>query len=185
MKKPWYNKNRNTEQKEIFMKIRQARIDDLAAIMEVYAYARGFMKKNGNPSQWKDMYPSMTLIESDIAKKECFVGVDTDGSIRCVFAFIIGNDSTYDYIEDGQWLNEDTYGTIHRIASDGIIKDVFSQCVDFCNERIDNIRIDTHRDNKIMQHQIMKNGFENCGIIYVEDGSERIAYHRIQSKKVI
>jgi hypothetical protein len=167
------------------MNIRQAKMSDLAAIMELYAYARDFMKENGNPSQWKDLYPSKALIESDIKKKECFVGVDLNGSIRCVFAFIIGSDSTYDYIEDGQWLNEDLYGTIHRIASDGIIKDVFSQCINFCSERIDNIRIDTHRDNKIMQHQIMKNGFEKCGIIYVEDGSERIAYHLTMSKKVI
>ncbi len=45
MKKPWYNKNRNTEQKEIFMKIRQARIDDLAAIMEVYAMQEIHEKK--------------------------------------------------------------------------------------------------------------------------------------------
>jgi RimJ/RimL family protein N-acetyltransferase len=44
--------------------------------------------------------------------------------------------------------------------------------------QIPNIRIDTHRDNAIMQHLLEKNGFVKCGIIYVEDGSPRIAYQK-------
>ncbi len=43
-----------------------------------------------------------------------------------------------------------------------------------------NFRIDTHNDNKIMQHVIEKNGFIRCGIIYVKDGSPRIAYEKIE-----
>lgn len=33
---------------------------------------------------------------------------------------------------------------------------------------------------QIMQHLICKNGFQKCGIIYVEDGSPRIAYEKIE-----
>lgn len=44
--------------------------------------------------------------------------------------------------------------------------------------QIDSIRIDTHRDNKPMQHLLNKNGFRYCGIIYLEDGDERLAYQR-------
>lgn len=40
------------------------------------------------------------------------------------------------------------------------------------------MRIDTHENNKVMQHLIKKNGFQECGIIYVEDGSPRIAYEK-------
>jgi len=36
-----------------------------------------------------------------------------------------------------------------------------------------NIRIDTHRDNRIMQHVISKYGFTYCGIIYLANGDER------------
>lgn len=39
-----------------------------------------------------------------------------------------------------------------------------------------NIRIDTHADNKTMQHLIEADGFTRCGIIYIADGTPRIAY---------
>lgn len=32
-----------------------------------------------------------------------------------------------------------------------------------------------------MQHLILKNGFEQCGIIHIADGSERIAYEKVVS----
>lgn len=35
-----------------------------------------------------------------------------------------------------------------------------------------------HKDNKITRHLIEKNGFAKCGIIYVADGSPRIAYEK-------
>lgn len=96
--------------------------------------------------------------------------------VHGVFAFIIGPDPTYTYIEDGVWLNDDVYGTIHRIAGDGVAKGVFKKCLDFCKSQIDNLRIDTHHNNLTMQHLVEKNGFEKCGIVYMEDGSPRIAY---------
>ena len=45
-----------------------------------------------------------------------------------------------------------------------------------CFERWPNLRVDTHRDNKVMQHILTKYGFQRCGIIYVKNGTERIAY---------
>jgi len=36
--------------------------------------------------------------------------------------------------------------------------------------------MDTHADNKPMQHLAEKHGFTRCGIIYTGDGSPRIAY---------
>ncbi len=158
------------------MQIRLAKYEDIETIMEIYAYARGIMQQTKNPTQWKDNYPSKQLIESDIENQYCYVGVDDAKKLRFVFAFICDVDPTYGYIEEGQWLNDEPYGTIHRIASDGQVKGVFNQCVEFCREQKDNIRIDTHADNKIMQHQIQKNGFVKCGIIYVEDKSPRLAY---------
>ena len=97
-------------------------------------------------------------------------------------AFIIGEDSTYLRIEDGKWLNENPYGTIHRIASDGAVKGLFSACIDFCKSQMEDLRIDTHADNKTMQHLILKNGFQKCGIIYLTNGSPRIAYQYGEEK---
>jgi len=44
----------------------------------------------------------------------------------------------------------------------------------------DNIRIDTHKDNHIMQHNLAKYGFQYCGIIYIASGAERLAYQRLR-----
>ena len=43
-----------------------------------------------------------------------------------------------------------------------------------------NIRIDTHRNNRIMQHCIDRYGFTCCGIICLESGDERLAYQLIR-----
>jgi RimJ/RimL family protein N-acetyltransferase len=50
--------------------------------------------------------------------------------------------------------------------------------MDFCFAHDSNIRIDTHRDNQIMQHVILKQGFTYCGIIYLLSGDERLAYQK-------
>ena len=39
-------------------------------------------------------------------------------------------------------------------------------------------KIDTHRDNKVMQNLLKKNGFSYCGIICLNDCSERLAYQK-------
>jgi RimJ/RimL family protein N-acetyltransferase len=65
------------------------------------------------------------------------------------------------------------------LASDGSKNGFFVRCVDFCRGRIDHLRIDTHRDNVVMQHLIDKNGFQRCGIIYLANGDPRIAYELI------
>ena len=59
---------------------------------------------------------------------------------------------------------------------------IFSSIMNFCLSHDTNIRIDTHRDNKIMQHNILKHGFTYCGIIYLLSGDERLAYQKIVSR---
>ena len=40
------------------------------------------------------------------------------------------------------------------------------------------LRGDTHRDNKIMQRVMEKNGLSYRGVIYLEDGGERLAFEK-------
>ena len=155
--------------------IHPARLSDLPAIEEIYAIARDYMQKSGNPHQWVNGYPRRELLESDIAKNQLFV-YESEGVIRGSFVFMTSPDPTYAYIE-GQWPNQKPYGTIHRIASDGQEKGVFTHCFRFALENADEIRIDTHHDNKTMQHVVEKHGFKRCGVIYLENGDPRIAYH--------
>lgn len=160
------------------MTIRKTTPADFRQIQKIYAYARIQMRKNGNPSQWGDRSPSNETVWDDIQKGQSYVIEETD-RICGVFAFIIGNDPTYQVIEQGRWLNEAPYGTIHRLAAGQGAKGIFDACLSYCTAQIPNIRIDTHTDNRIMRHLLHKRNFQECGIIYVKDGSPRIAYQKV------
>jgi len=160
------------------MVVRLCREGDFYSVMKIYENARSFMRKNGNPDQWGNSYPSDDLIRNDINNKKMYAIVDND-EICGVFYFSIGTDKTYIEIEDGKWLNNDEYGVIHRIASDGKTKGILSCAVSYCSRFVSNIRIDTHKDNIVMQNALVKNGFIRCGIIRIEDGSPRIAYQKV------
>lgn len=161
------------------MIVRKTTPGDFRQLKEIYAYARIQMKQCGNPSQWGDDRPSESVLAEDIRKGESYLlETEQNGLVCGAFTFIIGNDPTYRTIEDGHWLNEDPYGTIHRIAGNGRAGNLFGECLSFCMSQIPNIRIDTHEDNLIMRHLLEKNHFVKCGIIYVEDGSPRIAYQK-------
>ncbi|MBQ7503416.1 N-acetyltransferase [bacterium] len=161
------------------MKIRHTEIEDLPRIEEIYAYARRFMRESGNSEQWKDSRPSAEAMRRDIDRGNSYVVEDDSGRICGVFAFVIGEDPTYAHIEGGRWLNDRPYGTLHRIAGDGTFKGLFKLILDFCEAQTSDIRIDTHRDNAIMRRLTEKNGFRYCGVIYVDDGTPRLAYHKI------
>ena len=156
--------------------IRPAQISDLPAIEQVYAAARAFMRKNGNMNQWVNGYPQRELLIEDMERGHLFV-IEENGAVHGAFAFILGEDPTYNYIEDGQWLNDRPYGTIHRIGTDGMIHGAVKAALDFALRFTDQVRADTHADNHPMQHTLSKNGFVRCGVIYLENGDPRIAYH--------
>ena len=157
--------------------IRHSKKEDVATILKIYDKAKEFMRKSGNPNQWNRLYPYEELILDDIQKNASYVVCDENGEVHATFAFFLGEDPTYNVIKDGEWLNDEPYGAIHRIASDGVLRGVLESAVMFCKQHTNNLRIDTHHDNKVMQHLLEKNGFTRCGIIFIETGDERIAYH--------
>lgn len=157
------------------MHVRKAKLKDLDDIMKIYSMAQDFMIQSGNPNQWGRSYPSKELIIEDIENEVCHV-ICKDNKPHGVFALFSGDEPTYQYIEDGAWINECPYVTVHRIASDGKLHGIFKCAITYCKSISDNIRIDTHKSNTVMQRQIEKNGFEKCGTVYVRDGSPRIAY---------
>lgn len=156
--------------------IRKATPDDLPLLEELYENARKRMRENGNPSQWGNSHPPVENLIRDCENGSSYV-VAEDGKIVGAFAFIVGDDPTYRVIE-GSWLNNEEYGTIHRAVSNGAAKGIMSLIIDYCKDIVPNIKIDTHADNKIMQHILEKQGFTKCGIIYVADGTPRIAYQK-------
>ena len=159
--------------------VRKAKLEDMADIMEVIAAAKGIMRQSGNMHQWEDGYPSEAVIATDLEKDGGFV-VEDAGKLVGYFAFLPSPEPTYASIYEGEWLDDELpYHVVHRIASYPDAHGIFRSIMDFCFSNDANIRIDTHRDNKIMQHNILKHGFTYCGIIYLASGDERLAYQRI------
>ncbi|MBO4658541.1 MAG: N-acetyltransferase [Prevotella sp.] len=160
--------------------IRQAIPADTDGIMSVMAAARQTMRASGNPHQWTDGYPSEIVIASDMEKRGGFVMVEKE-KVVAYFAFLPSPEPTYKKIYGGRWLDDSlSYHVIHRIASYPDVHHVFSDIMEYVFSLSDNIRIDTHRDNHIMQHNITKHGFTYCGIIHLASGDERLAYQKIR-----
>ena len=161
------------------MLIRNTTTSDIDAVMQIYASAREFMRDNGNANQWGNSHPARELIESDVTNKSGYV-VEENGEIIGTFFFKIGEDKTYKKIYNGEWLNDKKYGVIHRIAVKYHGRAIVAFVYKHCFSLIKNLRIDTHRDNIPMQHSLEKSGFKYCGIIYLENGDERIAYQKTE-----
>ena len=162
------------------MKIRKTQIEELELVMQIYANARAFMEAHGNPNQWGKTKPLREDVERDIAQGKSYVCVDNH-EIVGVFYFAIESDPTYVEIYDGAWKNEERYGVVHRIASSGKKKGVGSFCLQWAYEQCKNLKIDTHRENVVMQNLLRKNDFQYCGIIYLLDGNERLAYQKTEN----
>ena len=160
------------------MEIRKTNPEDLEIVLKMYQRARMFMASHGNPLQWGTSYPQQKMIVEDIMSG-CSYVCEEHGRIIATFYYKKGIDDTYIKIYNGQWLNEGPYGAVHRITSDGTVKGAASFCLDWALEQCGNLKIDTHRDTMIMQHLLDKKGFTYCGIIYTDDGSERMAYQKI------
>ncbi|MDO4487664.1 MAG: N-acetyltransferase [Eubacteriales bacterium] len=154
--------------------IRQAEKRDIEEIYKIVGIAVKFMRDHGNDAQWTNTEGIERKIASDIEKGQGFVVTDDD-RVCAYFAFIIGPDPTYSYIE-GSWPDDEEYGTIHRVASDGTVHGIMDHVLDFASSRINNIRIDTHELNSTMRKKVTDKGFTYAGIIYVDDGTPRVAY---------
>ena len=93
------------------------------------------------------------------------------------FYFAVEEEPSYQHIE-GRWLNDNPYGVIHRLASDGRVRGLFRECLAFASKHCSEIRVDTHEDNAPMRQLLVAESFVPCGTIYVADGSLRIAYQK-------
>ena len=158
--------------------------EDGEAIMTVFDAARQIMVNSRNIHQWQNGYPTLDNVALDIEKEGAFV-VEDSGRVVGYFAFLPSPEPTYARIYDGEWVDDVLpYYVVHRIASLPDVHGIFDSIMAFCHARTKNIRIDTHRDNRIMQHNILKHGFRYCGIILLLNGDERLAYQRVVECRV-
>ena len=153
------------------LSIRKSKIKDLETILKIYKIAGNFMKENGNPLQWGDTYPDEELVRDDIEKGISYV-IENLGDICAVFVFFTGKEKSYESLIEEKY----DYGIIHRVASDASTGGIVKEICKFVRGKVSNIKIDTHQYNIPMQRALEGIGFKKCGIIYLDDESERILY---------
>ena len=162
------------------MIFRKATETDLNPIMNIISQAQNYFKEQGI-DQWQNGYPNRQTIKQDIENGNSYVLLKDDIIVGTV-AIIPGVEKTYESIYNGEWKSTGEYVTIHRIAIDsrykrlGFATMVLDKVEEMCkNMGINSIRIDTHEENLPMQNLLKKNNYEYCGIIYLEDKSERVS----------
>lgn len=158
--------------------IRKATENDIQAVLAIFDKAKDIMRSDGNSTQWGDGYPDAGIVRTDIIMGGAHI-IEQDGKPVAYFALLPSPEPTYSSI-DGKWLDDSSpYHVIHRIASSPESHGVFREIIEYALSVSGNLRIDTHRDNRIMRHVIERAGFSYCGVINLPDGSERLAYQMI------
>ncbi len=166
------------------MELRKATPADLPAIERLYDEARVVMKAAGI-DQWQDGYPNGASAEADMEAGAGYV-LEDGGKILATACLAFGHEPTYDRIEQGAWASEGPYGFLHRVAvspeakGKGAAGLFFDELKRQAAQRgVRAIRGDTHRDNRPMRRVMEKAGLACRGVIYVEDGAERLAYEAV------
>lgn len=161
------------------MYIRNALPEEAAVCYSFIEAARQYHKQQGFV-QWHPDYPTLQIIERDIAEGVGYVFVE-DNQLLGYCCLIIGDEPAYDDI-DGAWANDVPYAVIHRMAfgesarGKGISKAAFRLLKQICKSRdIFSIRVDTQSENKIMRHILEREGFKYCGLVQF-DGGSKLAY---------
>lgn len=159
---------------------RKSKKEDIKHIMPIIREAQQYFKSKGI-DQWQNGYPNEESIQADITAGHSYVFL-ADNLIIATAMISFDGETTYDSIE-GTWLNNEPYAVVHRIAVSSELKgkNIAGSILDIVRKlsqqnNICNIRVDTHRENLSMQRVLEKWGFCYCGIIYLKDGAERLAY---------
>ena len=170
------------------MEIRIANDHDIERILEIIQQAKAYLKSQ-DIDQWQNGYPNKESIQEDIRLGHSYV-LCQENYVVATSAIIFEADPNYDYIENGSWLTQGPYGVIHRIACDNAYKGqgIASLFFEYAKMQasirgFQSLRVDTHPQNKSMQHLIAKNGFQYCGIVYMADGGLRFAYEDVLKRE--
>ena len=157
---------------------RLAANEDLDQMMAMVDQAKASFKARGI-DQWQKGEPDREGLAAGAAKGQIRV-LEEDGRVIGMISYAK---------IDGAWLNDRPYVGFHRVcvAEDlkgrGIAARLFSESEAYSrNLGYDDIRIDTHPDNRSMQRALDKSGYRPCGLIRLSGGSEdgelRIAYQK-------
>lgn len=164
--------------------LRKTRNNEIEDVMLVINDGSKFLKEQ-NINQWQHGAPGRSDVEHDVELGTLYV-YEIDGQIAAT-AMLNNYDGDYEKYNEF-WSPADKYLVIHRFAtlekyrSKGVGRDFLEAIRKFSqNEKIDYMRIDTHKDNVIMRKFLCSFGFVELGEIELTmknslDDTERVAY---------
>lgn len=168
--------------------IRQATMTDLDAIWQLREETRQLLKDRGI-DQWQNSNPSRETFIRDIELGEFYVE-EIQGEILGMIAIKSGIEKTYNVIYDGTWGKNGDYLTVHRLAvkrhllgkqvSVLLMKHAEKLAIE---QKVNYIRIDTHRNNVYAKRLFESLGYILRGWILLE--GDRGDLHRIALDKII
>jgi RimJ/RimL family protein N-acetyltransferase len=166
------------------MQLRKATMADFDQIITILKDGANQLAERG-VNQWQGDYPSTEQIKEDIKNGSAYLASSADHETVGAISIVKAPDHAYDNL-NGNWLcDTDKYVVIHRVAihsnyaGKGYATELLKSVINFIKENgkdIDSIRIDTHEDNKAMQHLIDKMGFTKVGTLYGVYRPDEISY---------
>jgi GNAT superfamily N-acetyltransferase len=168
------------------MNLRLAEIEDLNTIWEILQGAIAQRKKDGS-DQWQNGYPNLETVVVDIQSRHGYVLVENE-IIIAYAAIIFGVEAAYNDIK-GQWLSNDNYVVVHRVATSqnfkgkGVATKLFFLIEELSkNNNTFSIKVDTNFDNAPMLRILEKLNYTYCGEIFFS-GAPRMAYEKLLNLK--
>ncbi len=162
--------------------LRKAQIPEAEIIWQILQQAIERRRKDGS-NQWQDGYPNLEVVKTDISLGKGYV-LEIDNAIAAYAALVFNDEPAYKEII-GDWLTNDDFLVIHRVAvSDdflgkGIAVLLFQKLEEFAKEnQVFSIKVDTNFDNLAMLHILEKLDYQYCGEVYFR-GSARKAFEKV------
>ena len=169
------------------MNFRKAIYSDINTLVDIVNQAVLNFKNDGI-NQWQKGYPNRNVLMKDMEDGTLYV-LETDGTIIGLLNLAEGPDPSYEEIE-GSWMNDLPYTAFHTVSvrsdlrGNGYAGILFREAEELSRRMgYQTVRIDTHKDNKAMQHALAKSGYQYCGSIHLAGGAEkgapRIGYQKM------
>ena len=177
---------RLTGKEKLSYDCRRASEADIPTLMDIMAQGIARLNAQG-VAQWQTGFPNEDVFRADIAAGNCWLFGHEDAPAGCV-AIYTTPDPDYDDI-DGAWLTDGAYGAVHRVAvtdayvGRGLGEEMLQFAEDIlCGFGLPSVRIDTHRDNRIMRGLLEKRGYIYCGAlrhaVETREGREFAGYEK-------
>lgn len=163
------------------MNFRKAKFEDVENILEIISHAKEYMKEN-RLTQWGEEYPNKDIILKDIEREVGYTLI-VDNLVRGYIVVDFIDDEVYKNIR-GEWKTSGEYASIHRCAmhkdlrGKGYGSELFKFAEKLTLEKnIMSVRVDTAPENLTMKHLFEKNGYEYCGIVFID--GDKVAYEKV------